>query len=257
MSAVVHPLDSAERGFKRRGQGWGAKPALRTSAAVCGALLAVVGCAPTDSTTATTSSSAPKTSPPEPGPSLGLPPGPPRDGLSTATNTPQPTGSAAPDVTQQAAGHFVPAPGPPAAEQPAALPGPTALAPGVDYADPLAVARAYMAARLTYRLDDPAGYTAALTSPAFTTAAFAARSVPSASALGRLTGSQETSAVEVGGAELAGEAPNTASTRYVVVTCSVTTTYRGGGDTTDAAWTVRLQQAAPGQWRVDGVLSAD
>ena len=154
------------------------------------------------------------------------------------------------DVTQKAAGAFMPAPAP------AADPLPPA-APGLDYADPLAVASGYVAARLAYRFDDPAGYAAALTAPAFTTAAFAARSIPSAAALGRLATSQETSAVEVGGTELAGEAPHSDSTRYVVVTCTVTTAYRGGGDTTPAAWTVRLLQVTAGQWRVDGVLSTD
>ena len=39
--------------------------------------------------------------------------------------------------------------------------------------------------------------------------------------------------------------------------CTVTTTYRGGGDTAPAAWTLRLLQAPAGQWRVDGVLSTD
>ena len=155
-------------------------------------------------------------------------------------------------MTQRAAGQYV-----------AAMPAPTAtsgLAPalGVDYADPLAVARGYVTARLTYRFDDPAGYTAALTAPAFTTAAFAARSTPSAAALARLATSQETSAVQVAGAELEGEAPNSASNRYVVVTCTATTNYRGGGgDTAPAAWTLRLLQAPAGQWRVDGVLSTD
>jgi hypothetical protein len=155
-------------------------------------------------------------------------------------------------VTQQAAGQYVTA-----MPTPTATPAGLAPAPGVDYADPLAVARGYVTARLTYRFDHPAGYTAALTAPAFTTAAFAARSRPSATALARLATSRETSAVQVAGAELAGEAPNSASTRYVVVTCTVTTTYRGGDDTAPAAWTLRLVQEPAGQWRVDGVLSTD
>lgn len=149
----------------------------------------------------------------------------------------------------------MPAPG--AAAPPDAPAQAPARAPQVDYADPLGVAKGYVAARLTYRFDDPAGYTAALTAPAFTSAAFAARSAPSAAALARLATSQETSAVQVAGAELAVEAPNSDSTRYVAVTCTVATTYRGGGDTAPAAWTVRLLQAPAGQWRVDGVLSTD
>ena len=158
-------------------------------------------------------------------------------------------------MTQEAARRFVPGPG--NAGGASALTQAAAAAPGVDYADPLAVARGYVTTRLTYRFDDPAGYTAALTAPAFTSTAFATRSTPSPAALARLATFQETSAVQLAGAELEGEAPNSASTRYVVVTCTVTTTYRGGGDTTPAAWTLRLVQAAPGQWRVDGVLSTD
>ena len=129
---------------------------------------------------------------------------------------------------------------------------------GLNYADPLAVAKSYVTTRLTYRVDDPAGYTAALTAPSLTTPAFAARSMPSASALARVTTAQETSTVKVDGAELEGEAPNSASSRYVVVAAAVTTAYRGGGGATaPAEWTLRLLQAPPGQWRVDGVLSTD
>lgn len=168
---------------------------------------------------------------------------------TAAAPSPQPATATPADVTQEAAGRFVATPGP-------AAPAATTVTAGVDYADPQAVAKGYVALRLTYRFDDAAGYTAALTSPAFTTPGFAARSKPSASALARLATSQETSAVQVAGAELANEAPNSASTRYVVVTCTVTTTYRGG-DTTAAAWTLRLLQVAPAQWRVDGVLSTD
>lgn len=189
------------------------------------------------------------TSPSNPSPELPLgsaPSSSPTGVTPTATTTPA-------DVTQEAAEGFTPGPTAPAAAPPVV----TTLMPGVDYADHLAVARTYMAARLTYRFDDPAGYTAALTSPAFTTPAFATRSVPSSAALARLASAQATSAVQLGGAELEGEAPNSDSTRYVAVTCTVTTAYRGGGDTADAAWTVRLLQVAPGQWRVDGVLSND
>ncbi len=94
-----------------------------------------------------------------------------------------------------------------------------------------------------------------MTSPAFTTPAFALRSQPNGAQLARLTTAQETSTVRVGSTELASEAPNTATTKYVVVTCTTTTTYRGGGGTKPAAWTLRLVQTPPGQWRVDGVLS--
>ncbi len=126
----------------------------------------------------------------------------------------------------------------------------------VDYRDPLAVARAYVATRNTYRYDDTAGYRAALTAPALTTPAFAARSAPTAVALARLRTAQETSAVRVRGVNLADEAPNSRSARYVVVTCTTTTTYRRGSSTRPASWTVRLVRARPKHWRVDGVLSA-
>ncbi len=160
------------------------------------------------------------------------------------------------DVTQDAAVGFV-APTSNDSAAPAPAPAPAPAAAGLKYADPLAVARAYVATRLTYRFDDPAGYTAALTAPSLTTPAFAARSKPSASALARVATAQETSTVQVGGAELEGEAPNSASSRYVVVAAAVTTAYRGGGATAPAEWTLRLLQASPGQWRVDGVLSTD
>ncbi len=125
----------------------------------------------------------------------------------------------------------------------------------VDYRDLLAVARGYVAARNTYRYDDAADYRAALTAPALTTPTFAVRSVPNAVALARLRRAQKISTVRVGDAELADEAPNSGSARYVVVTCTTTTTYRGGASTRSAAWTVRLVQVRPDHWRVDGVLS--
>lgn len=169
--------------------------------------------------------------------------------------TSRPASSSTPaDVTQDAAAGFLPRPTP-------AVPGGAAegapSAPRFDYADPLAVAAGYVATRLTYRYDDPAGYHRALTAPAFTTPAFAARSEPSAAALARLATAQEAAAVQVGAAELASEAPNSDTARYVVVTCTVTTSYRGGGGAELAAWTVRLVPAPAGQWRVDGVLSTD
>ena len=133
-------------------------------------------------------------------------------------------------------------------------PAPTASA--LDYAGAQAVAEGYVRTRLTFRFDDPAGYTAALTSPAFTTAAFAARSKPSAAALAQLVSSQETSAAVILGALPEVEAPSTTSTRYVVVTCTVTTTYRGGRDSRAADGGLRLRRVAPARWRVDGVLSS-
>ncbi len=155
------------------------------------------------------------------------------------------------DATQGAAVDFVP---PPAIDGQSSDPA-TVLAPGVDYADPLAVAVSYVATRLTYRYDDPAGYREDLTAPAFTTPAFAARSQPSAAALTRLAAAQEASSVVVGAAELESEAPNSETTKYVAVASTTTTSYRGGGGTQPANWTLRLTRAPEGQWRVDGVLS--
>ena len=125
----------------------------------------------------------------------------------------------------------------------------------LDLADPLVVAAGYLRQRLTYRFDDLAGYRAALTAPAFTTPTFAARSEPNGPALDRLKTAEETSTVQVGAAELAHEAPHTATTTYVDVACTTNGTYRGGGASTAATWTLRLVQQPVGQWRVDGVLS--
>lgn len=247
---------SGERESPPRGHWWVRAPALRTSAIISGAVLALAGCTSRAGTAAAPAPSvqAPATE----ATSVAPTPPRPRQGPPDAPDSaPRPGGSPPPDVTQQAAGRFKPQPdrlvtGPTTAE-----PSPALLPPVIDQADPLAVAQAYVTARLTYRFDAPAGYTAALTAPAFTTPAFAARSTPSAAALARLATAQETSAVQVVGAELEGEAPNSDTTRYVAVICTVTTAYRGGGSTAPAAWTLRLLQAPPGQWRVDGVLSTD
>jgi len=177
------------------------------------------------------------------------------DARTPGSRTPSAAGvrrSAPTDLTRAAAQRYLP-PGEPGAAD-ASPGGQLAVA---AKRDPLRVAAAYLRTRLTYRFDDLAGYTAALTAPTFSTPAFAARSRPSAAALARLAAARETSAVRVGGAELQGEAPNSARARYVVVSCTVTTAYRGGGHTAPALWTLRLLRGARGQWRVDGVLSTD
>lgn len=226
--------------------------AFRLRAGVLAATVAVSGCSAQDvpDVGATAAGGvAPAATPPLVSPQLT---GGPRSSLappsrpSAAVTSSRPT-----DVTQDAAARYVPQ-APAGPTEPAAT-----VAAGVDYADPLAVAAGYVASRLTYRFDDPISYTAALTSPVFTTASFAARSTPNAAALARLAISQEASAAHVAGAELEHDAPNSAGTRYVVVTCSVNTAYRGGGGTAAASWTLRLLQVTPGQWRVDGVLSTD
>jgi len=125
----------------------------------------------------------------------------------------------------------------------------------VNHADPIAVAHAYVMVRLTYRFDDAAGYARAVTAPAYTTAAFAARSRVDAQAGARLRAAQEVSTVQVVAVQADGEAPNTASTRYVEVSFTSTLTYSGDGSGRPQrqAWTLRLVQQPKGQWRVDGV----
>ncbi len=127
------------------------------------------------------------------------------------------------------------------------------LDPGV--LDPLASARTYVAVRNTYRYDDPTGYAAALTAPAYTTAAFAARSRPTATELGWVRLAQEVSTVRVLTARVDGEAPNTAATRYVDVTFLSSQVYRGDGSgrAQRQVWTLRLLRDHAGWWRVDGV----
>lgn len=121
--------------------------------------------------------------------------------------------------------------------------------------DPLGVARGYVTARNTYRYDDVAGYSAALTVPGYATAAFAARSRPDAAALTRVRTAREVSTVQVVAVQVDGEAPNTASTRYVEVSLTSTLTYRGDGSGRPQrqVWTLRLVQQPKGRWRVDGV----
>ena len=127
----------------------------------------------------------------------------------------------------------------------------------VDGHDLLFVARAYTQARHSYRWDDPAGYARAVTAAAFSTEAFAARSHPDASALDRLRTAQESSTVRVGAAQVDGEAPNSATVRYVNVAFVSTVTYRGDGSGRPRAevWDLRLVWTRAGRWRVDGVPS--
>jgi len=105
------------------------------------------------------------------------------------------------------------------------------------------------------RYGDPVGYAVALTAPGYTTAAFAARSRPTVSELGRVRLAQEISTVRVLTAQVDGEAPNTAATRYVDVTFLSTQAYRGDGSGRPQrqVWTLRLLRDHAGRWRVDGV----
>ncbi len=120
---------------------------------------------------------------------------------------------------------------------------------------PTVLAHDYVLARLTYRYDDPTGYAQALTAPVYTTAAFTARSRPTAAELARVRLAQEVSTVRVLTAQVDGEAPNTAATRYVDVTFLSTQAYRGdgSGQPQRQAWTLRLLRDHTGRWRVDGV----
>ena len=220
--------------------------------ALLAATVATAGCSgqdvPDAATTAPASAASPATPPAAVQPLSTAPPSP----ATPATPDP-PAGAPSPsrptDVTQDAATRYVPL----ATADPASAP--PAAPVRVDYANPLAVAAGYVSTRLTYRFDDVPAYRTALTAPAFTTRAFAARSEPSSPALAQLQTAQETSTVRVGPPALADEAPHTLTTQYVTVPCTTTTTYRGGGGTAPATWTLRLLQASAGQWRVDGVLS--
>jgi len=120
---------------------------------------------------------------------------------------------------------------------------------------PAVLAHDYVVARLTYRYDDPTGYAVALTAPAYATAAFAARSRPTATELARVRLAQEVSTVRVLTAQVDGEAPNTAATRYVDVTFLSSQAYRGDGSgrAQRQAWTLRLLRDHTGRWRIDGV----
>ncbi len=120
---------------------------------------------------------------------------------------------------------------------------------------PTVLAHDYVLARLTYRYDDPTGYAGALTAPAYATAAFAARSRPTAAELARVRLAQEVSTVRVLTAQVDGEAPNTAATRYVDVTFLSSQAYRGDGSgrAQRQVWTLRLLRDPAGRWRVDGV----
>jgi len=121
--------------------------------------------------------------------------------------------------------------------------------------DPLGVARGYVTVRNTYRYDNVAGYSAALTATGWTTTRFAARSRPDAAALARVRMAQEVSVVKVLTVRMDGEAPNTATTRYVQVSFTSTLTYRGDGSgrAQRQVWTLRLIQQPHGRWLVDGV----
>ncbi len=173
--------------------------------------------------------------------------------------TATPTATAGTAAPGDATGRYA-AQQPPAASLPSASlpPGAATALAGVDYHDPLAVARAYLQARWTYRYTDPAGYTAALAAPQLTTAAFAARSTPTTAAVAQLRTAQESSSATVLSAGYSREAPSSAATSYVTAQFAVTATYRGAGSgsTEHHIWSLRLS-AAGGQWRVDGVVVAD
>ncbi len=120
---------------------------------------------------------------------------------------------------------------------------------------PAVLAHDYVLVRLTYRYNDPTGYAQTLTAPGYATAAFAARSRPTATELARVRLAQEVSTARVLTAQVDGEAPNTSTTRYVDVTFLSTQTYRGdgSGQAQRRVWTLRLLRDPAGRWRVDGV----
>ncbi len=180
---------------------------------------------------------------------------PPAAGVPHAapvTTAPTSRSTAPPDATGQYASQAAVPATAPAADA-------AAEAPGVDYQDPLAVARAYLTVRWTYRYTDPASYTTALCAPQLSTPAFAARSAPDPAALAQLRTARESSSATVLSAGYSGEAPSTATTSYVTAQFARTATYRGtaSGTTEDHIWSLRLHRTPASGWRVDGVVVAD
>lgn len=152
-------------------------------------------------------------------------------------------------------------PSPTIAPSPVPTPSPSALPTGlqINYQDPVAVARGYVLTCQHYRFDDPAGWVAALTAPAYTTAAFAAASRPSAQALRRVQISQDISSATINSATIDEEAPHTATSVEVLVDFTNTLTYRGAGSgqPLHQMWLLRETLTSTGQWRVDGVPASN
>ena len=129
----------------------------------------------------------------------------------------------------------------------------------MDYADPEAVATAYVEVRFTYQAGDTAGYLAALSAPQVTTADFAARSAPTPEQVTQAQRAHDASTVVVTSATPSLEAPNDDATQYVTVAFTTTATYTGSppdGQQQDHVWSLRLVDDA-GRWLVDAVVVGD
>lgn len=155
-----------------------------------------------------------------------------------------------------------PAPATPPPARVAPTPAPTASsapprgepAGSLDRRDPASVARRYIQLRWTYTWTDPPGLVAAWAARTVTTAAFAARSVPSSPAVERVEQAQDAVGVTVTAAGVDGEMPATPMSRYVDVAFTRTETFRGstGPHPDSTLWQLRLV-VSPDGWRVDGV----
>lgn len=124
------------------------------------------------------------------------------------------------------------------------------------FSDPVAVARAYTAARWSFHAADAVAYTAALTAPGLTTPAFRARSQPTALALAQGATAEDVSVGTVTAAGISAEAPRTGRLAFVTVAYTVTDTFTGSPKPLVAArtWSLRAVRAAAGPgWLVDGV----
>ena len=216
--------------------------------AALGSMLLVAGCMPARHALDTTHGRA-QSSTASPSPSM-TPTGAAEPGSATASSL-EPTSTSSASSSSEA---------PPRSRAGSAPSDSSASAdPGVDYADPLAVATAYVTARFSYQAADAAGYVAALTAPQLSTADFTARSVPTADQVAQAQSARDTSAVQVTSTAPSLEAPNDATTQYVTVAFTTTATYTGapdGGQREDHVWSLRLTSAGEA-WLVDAITVGD
>jgi len=133
---------------------------------------------------------------------------------------------------------------------------------GINYGDPKAVAAAWITARWTYDAAINGQYPAALDAAGLLSAAFAARSGPTAGQTQAAAASGDTASCKVTHAGIATEAPNTTTTNYVTVDFVRSRGYRGAPkpQLQQVEWSMRLirdPQFAGRPWRVDAVVIGD
>jgi len=133
---------------------------------------------------------------------------------------------------------------------------------GINYGDPKAVAAAWITARWTYNAAINGQYPAALDAAGLLSAAFAARSAPTAGQIQEAAASGDTASCKVTHAGIATEAPNTPATNYVTVDFVRSRGYRGAPkpQLQQAEWSMRLirdPQFAGRPWRVDAIVIGD